>query len=502
MIRVIQFSFIVLMFCIYSDQIYSQDYIMDTSFISNYEFIENGYGGYRGGINQLHFNEDSTIYISGGFDDPDDNSGIGDLIRMNHDGSLDPTFYTASSLFGVRGFDVMDNYLYAISSLAVVKKSLLDGVTDIQFLDNIDSSDWGGSLTDMFVYENGDFLVGGYIVYHGLEPDERRTYLARIHANGFYDTSFHHDANLNVRGFIKYDENRLIISGKFDKYDGVPCPNVARIYNDGTLDTTFNSEVYGYFRPIYVQDDGKVILGGWIYSIATNEKTAMVRLNSDGSLDTTFNNFNNAIGLEWGETDPFYDEWSQIATICPTRHDKLLIGGVFTNYQGHFRGNIALTDLNGFIDTNAFRGTSFDTTGKGYVGSPDFGVFSIVAGSGDTYYCGGTYWGWNGMITEPIIRLKETYAGIEELVDFDNKLSVYPNPAKSIVYVDLDDLSTSNKTVLLISNLEGRIIKEIPIKRGTDECQISVGDLNQGIYIFTVNLGSDIPRTQKVVVLK
>jgi len=102
-------------------------------------------------------------------------------------------------------------------------------------------------------------------------PDQRQSFLARIHTNGFYDTTFFHNPDYTVKKIEKYDSDRLIIAGSFFSYDSIPIRGVARIFNDGTLDTTFHSifvTANCWFNKIYVQDDGKIfVVLGWNYAI-------------------------------------------------------------------------------------------------------------------------------------------------------------------------------------------------------------------------------------------
>lgn len=119
----------------------------------------------------------------------------------------------------------------------------------------------------------------------------------------------------------------------------------------GTLDSTFNPGT-GTNDPFYptpgflvsgkvyttaIQSDGKIIIGGDFWSYNGVSRKYIARLNADGSLDTSFN-----VG-----TGP---DWLVRASAIQS-DGKIIIGGMFTNYNGIARNGVARLNTNGTLDT-------------------------------------------------------------------------------------------------------------------------------------------------------
>jgi len=79
----------------------------------------------------------------------------------------------------------------------------------------------------------------------------------------------------------------------------------------------------------------------------------------------------------------------------------------------------------------------------------------------------------------------------EKVVGF----SVYPNPVEDILNINFTN--SNNKYKLLISDLNGRIIKEMSVY---DNYSVDISDLKAGIYI--VSLGSDKGMIDRIKIAK
>ncbi|MFN7847392.1 MAG: T9SS type A sorting domain-containing protein [Bacteroidota bacterium] len=139
----------------------------------------------------------------------------------------------------------------------------------------------------------------------------------------------------------------------------------------GSVDIYFNpgsginNPVTGVFELdcILIQSDGKIIIGGFFSTFNGAPARCIARLNSNGSLDNTFmqgTGANNAIACASMQSD-----------------GKIIIGGLFTNFNGSNRYRIARLNVNGTLDstfnpgsTNSFgnndvvRHTSIQSDGK------------------------------------------------------------------------------------------------------------------------------------------
>ena len=119
--------------------------------------------------------------------------------------------------------------------------------------------------------------------------------------------------------------------------------NVTAEDNSLNTGTGFNNTTYA----IDIQSDGKVIYGGDFITYNDVSSNRIVRLNTDGSIDTSFvigSGFNNRV---------------QAITVQPD--GKILLGGLFTSYNGTAVNRIIRLNTNGSIDGTFVYGTGFNS---------------------------------------------------------------------------------------------------------------------------------------------
>ena len=471
----------------------AQQYSLDTTFESTYKIRLFDYPNKYGYVVNIHELDDGSIIIGGEMNDPTDNYFNWTLIKLNEYGVFDPTFYYGF-VDGISNFITYEDFIYLLNSWTISKVDIVTGYPDTSFYNNLVLSDWLGIYNDIYVCDNGDFLIAGLNGYHISLPDEIFTYISRIKSNGFYDTTFYHMPDNDVTSIIKYDEERLLIAGMFNYYDSIPIKRMARIYNDGLLDTTFHSIFEGYKtpKPLYIQPDGKILVGN-LFNIENNSYIlGLVRLNQDGSLDSTFNNFNNAqtpYGL-W-ITPQGYGHDYRVLAICPTEDGKYLIGGYFPNYQGNYRGRIALVDYNGYLDTTAFTGSGFDLWNDDI----KVGVLTIKSTSDNKYWIGGLFSRFNGIEVEPVIRIYGHTYGIEQTDISIPNICVYPNPANDLIYIN----SEQQIDYIEIYNYMGQFLSKHIMN--TTKGSIDISHYQNGNYFFKSYSDKGVI-VSKIVVIK
>lgn len=115
--------------------------------------------------------------------------------------------------------------------------------------------------------------------------------------------------------------------------------------NAGDNDPTFNPTDIGFgfgdganggVLTMAIQPDGKIIIGGDFTTYNGTTRNRIARLNTDGSLDTTFN--------------PGSGASHSIQTMVIQSDGKIIIGGVFTSYNGTARNCIARLNADGSLD--------------------------------------------------------------------------------------------------------------------------------------------------------
>lgn len=113
----------------------------------------------------------------------------------------------------------------------------------------------------------------------------------------------------------------------------------------GAIDLTFNpgTGTNGCVNTSAVQSDGKILIGGHFTSFNGTPRNRIARLNADGTLDPTFNSSTGANG--------------EIYIITLQGDGKIIIGGVFSSYNGVSRNHLARLNADGTLDTTFNPGT-------------------------------------------------------------------------------------------------------------------------------------------------
>ena len=144
------------------------------------------------------------------------------------------------------------------------------------------------------------------------------------------------------------NKDKIIIVGRFNRFNGVNKEYVARLNADGTLDTSFTGPDFGGGQYIYtaaIQPDGKIVIGGG-FTVSSGGVTyqSIARLNQDGSLDTGFNAGTGTRGTASSN--------AVVHAITVQPDGKILFGGSFNTYNGvACKANLNRLEANGNLDT-------------------------------------------------------------------------------------------------------------------------------------------------------
>ncbi len=85
--------------------------------------------------------------------------------------------------------------------------------------------------------------------------------------------------------------------------------------------------------------------------------------------------------------------------------------------------------------------------------------------------------------------------GKEEILTY---LNVYPNPASDIVHLDYQ--LTEKDSWFTLYNMLGTEVKHIDLNDNSGSSFVRVSDLNAGVYFYTIGRGSDILKTERLVI--
>jgi uncharacterized delta-60 repeat protein len=219
-----------------------------------------------------------------------------------------------------------------------------------------------GSVSTVAVQPDGKVVIGGsFRTVNGLV----RPRIARLNADGSGDASFNPgtetggslDASFNVsndaaavNAVALQPDGRVLASGTFSALNGSDRVPIFRFHGDGSRDSSFTSALgthtnsgglAGNVRSVALQPDGRVIVAGRFHT--TNEATLNVvaRLNADGSLDGSF----------VPATAAFLTSAATLLSVAVQADGKVLVGGLFTTFNGIAREGIARLQANGSVDT-------------------------------------------------------------------------------------------------------------------------------------------------------
>lgn len=256
-----------------------------------------------GEIYNVALQPDGKIIVSGVFDYRFNGATKSSLVRLNADGSIDPTF----NIFGV------------IPNSA--------GATD------------SGS-NKVVVRADGRIWVGTT-----RQTITQSTVPLRLNSDGSRDDSFNSvfraEANyISIFDFAVQPDGKIVIGGKYHvSGQGINRSFVARLNADGSADSSFQTleENVKTVRSLALLPNGKFLVGQTINPIfpATYEPGEVVRLNADGSPDATFNS---GAGAN-----------ARINVLLPLSTGKILVGGRFTQFNNQPRQYLALLNADGSL---------------------------------------------------------------------------------------------------------------------------------------------------------
>ena len=235
-----------------------------------------------------------------------------------------------------------------------------------------DGSGFSNITRSCSIQPDGKILVGGeFINYNGI-PTSR---IARLNVQGGLDVTFDPGSGFNnsVRCINTQSDGKIVVGGQFTSFNGILINRIARLNADGSLDDTFNTGT-GFNGTVVcatIQADGKIIVGGAFTEFNGNAVSYIARLNADGTIDPSFNS---GTGFD-----------SAVNSVNIQSDGKIILGGQFTSFNGTLRNNIARLNSDGSLDVSFNPGSGFNSfvlstsiqvDGKIIVG----GIFTVFNG--------------------------------------------------------------------------------------------------------------------------
>jgi uncharacterized delta-60 repeat protein len=430
--------------------------------------------GANNAVRSVTVQTDGKIIVSGEFTSYN-NIGQNYLARLNADGSLDASFnpglgannWVWATAVQANGKIIIAGWFTTFNGVfrSRIARLNTDGSLDSSFDPGFGAD---GIVTTVAVQTDGKIIIGGY--FNNFNSISRN-YIARLNSDGSLDTSFNPGTgpDYDVWSALVQPNGKIIIGGNFTSYNGTGRKGIARLNADGSLDTSFNpgSGADGNVLTVALQATGKIIIGGEFIHYNGSIKNYLARLNTNGSIDPSFNP---------AGTGPN----SGIYTIAIQGDDKINIGGNFDNYNGTVKNRITRLLADGSLDMN------FNPGNGGSLGT----VLASALQNDGKIIIGGTFNSYNGIGRNRLARIHGSVSlgtSVSLGVDAENRLFVYPNPAKSgqEVIVKLENALTSAGIVYLYDAL-GRQVMQQKIAQGQQESILSVKGLPTGLYQLKV----------------
>jgi len=277
--------------------------------------IDNSFNAGGTGISLLNYvaytcaiQQDGKILVGGQFGTYN-GVNCASLIRLNSNGSIDPTF-------------TFPNYAYS----------------------------W---VSRVLIQPDGKILVEGLFGYAFTDPTNR--HLIRLNSNGTLDSTFtsgytgptgpipsvSYSNVITLQNMALQSDGKIIIVGAFTNYNGTSTKNIIRLFSNGQIDSTFNTSTgveRGINDVIIEPLTNKLIIGGEFTTFGTTAVKKLIRLNTNGTLDTSFNIGVGTTDSTTSTTCPFCSNYVKALKIQPD--GKIIVGGKFTNFNGLSATNI------------------------------------------------------------------------------------------------------------------------------------------------------------------
>jgi uncharacterized delta-60 repeat protein len=345
----------------------------------------NPQAGFNNGVYSTSIQPDGKIIVGGLFTSFNGTTR-NRIARLNADGSLDASFNPQAGFNNIVWSTSIqpDGKIIVGGDFTSFNGTVRNYIARLNTDGSLDASfdpqaGFNSTVLSTSIQPDGKIIVGGlFTSFNGTT----RNRIARLNADGSLDASFDPQAGFNngVRSTSIQPDGKIIVGGEFTSFNGTARNYIARLNTDGSLDASFNPQA-GFNNIVWstsIQPDGKIIVGGNFSSFNGTARNRIVRLNEDGSLDASFN-----LGTGFNST-------STVLSTSIQPDGKIIVGGLFTSFNGTTRNGIARLNADGSLDAsfnpqagfnNTVYSTSIQPDGKIIVG----GLFTSFNGTARNY---------------------------------------------------------------------------------------------------------------------
>jgi len=408
-------------------------------------------------------------------------SGKNHLVRLNSDGTVDPTWNPGGvgPQNQVRDIALMPDGRILVAGGFVeyngvqtqaIVRLFANGTRDFSF--NIPPNSINGAVNAIAWHRNDKVIaVGDFFECYGIS----RPHIARFNTDGSMDFGFDIGTgfNSNAHSLLVLPDDRILVGGAFGLYNGILTGNLALLAPDGPYDASMNNTPGfggGYVYALALQPDGKVLVGGEFQYHNMQPASCLIRLDLAGVPDPTF-------------TSPIYP-YARVKTIALQEDGMILIGGEYTSvmYSPPVDGPNRITR----IHPNGMRDDTFALGTGAMPGNEPSAYVSDIAVQADGKILVGGFFGAFDTETQyrNVIRLLPTTSvGVQERATQEPLRLHLDNAGYLHILQSLPIVGTSS---LRMYDTSGQVALERTLN-GTGQEPVLVGPLlATGLYLVHV----------------
>lgn len=365
--------------------------------------------GFNDEVWDIELQADNKILVGGLFTQYNGNS-VDMLCRLNYDGSIDSTFsYNDGGTPATNVvYDILvqpDQKILRID-IGGLKRLNTNGSFDTGFNHvywNIPGGSYEGGEERMGLQSDGKIIFGGrftgFTSSGSTIVTSTKRYIGRLNTDGTIDTTFNSGGTgfAATTGETQFEgvqdisilaDDKILVVGTFQQYNGVACNSFIKLNADGSVDTSFTldtpTSTFG-IHDVEVQSTGKILCGlAYTINYLGYSCRGIFRLNSNGTFDTSYP-YNAFSGFT-------YD-------IKVDSSDNIYWGGQIENSPNNTYNGTVVTDVfkltsNGVLDTSFNVGTG-----------PNNDIKDIEIDYQNRVLIGGLFTSYNGVTANRLIRL-------------------------------------------------------------------------------------------------
>jgi uncharacterized delta-60 repeat protein len=241
----------------------------------------------------------------------------------------------------------------------------------------------GSTVVSLALQPDGKVIVSGDFTSFGGLPKPR---IARLNHDGSLDASFSPSLSVRALGMAVQRDGKVIVGSSVTGPDGTLRARLGRLNMDGSIDASFAPQITGNVNAMIELRSGGILIGGDFTKVGTTTKTGIALLNPDGSL---VNSFTSTIG---GASR------LAVTALAEQADGKILLGGNFLSVNSTSRSFLARLNPNGTLDAE------FNALLTGPI-SGDTGVTCLAVQQDGRILVGGYVLGVAGVPRNRLFRL-------------------------------------------------------------------------------------------------